>query len=325
MIIDFDDACWSQQDEQWNRDLIGLLVLLNMHDQHAIRADPDLMLGWCSHALPLYVDYFKTRMASAQFRANALVVRVLPSGAGQVSTPPPWALTAVAASALVKRPLRLVLENDHSDKLFVEATIQPFKQWCSREWIEPDLGGGAAMEKDIADAAADIAAQWRTFFLFDSDRLHQSELAPGWTPPSGDGCQGYNFERKCAALPASRWHRLNRRSIENYLPQSVLIAKCAATAAALFSPSVGQMANFYNVKKGLAGDGVAPLDPKKAIRAARSQGFWSALAPAEVAALTVGFGPKVSEEFNNVPPNHPWPADVLAEMATLASALQDAI
>ncbi|MCV2419090.1 hypothetical protein [Paucibacter sp. DJ2R-2] len=325
MIVDFDDTCWSQQDESWNRSLLEFLVLLVMHEQHAVRAEPDSMIAWCSVHLRMHVEYFKIRLASSQARANAIVLRVLPSGDSGATAPPPWALTATAAGALVKRPLRLVLENGNSDRAFVESTIPSFTQWCDREWIDPDHGGGSEMQKDISETAMNVAAQWRTFYLFDSDRLHHSELASGWTPPNGDGCQGYKFERSCEALPRSRWHMLRRRSIENYLPPSVLSSVNVTTATVLFSSEVGQMAHFYNFKRGLAGDGVMPSDPKKVVRAGRSQGFWSQLSPPAVAALSQGFGEKISEKFNNVPVNHPWPNDVLLEMDALMGALQDAI
>lgn len=181
------------------------------------------------------------------------------------------------------------------------------------------------MEKDIAATASDVAAQWRTFYLFDSDRLHPMELAAGWAPPGGDGCQGHRFELACANLPRNRWHRLKRRSIENYLPQAVLGTVNPAATSTLFGTSVGHMAHFYNIKAGLTGDGVYPPNPKKPVRAARCQGFWTSLPQADIDALERGFGPGVSSEFGNVPANHHWPADVIAEAGDLADALQDAI
>lgn len=325
MIISFDDTCWSHQDEDWARGLIEVLVLLAMRQQHALLADPDVMLPWCRDHLNLHVDYFRTRLASAQYRTNAITINISPTGASSVTSAPPWNLTANAARDLVNVPLRLVLENDQSDQMFVASTIPSFSNWCASGWISPAMGGGSAMEKDIAVTTTHVVARWRTFYLFDSDRLHPGELITGWGPPGGDGCQGHNFEVACADLPPARWHRLRRRSIENYLPQVVLNAANPATTSTLFSTSVGAMAHFYNLKKGLAGDGVSPPDPKKSVRASRCQGFWTSLPTAEIAALESGFGPKVSSAFQNVPAHHPWPADVIAEMDDLAAALQDAI
>jgi len=325
VIIEFDDKCWTRLDEDWKRSLIELLVPLVSCEQHFIHATIDSMVAWCSENLPLYVDYFKTRLATAQHRINSLNILISPDGAATVDQNPPWSLTALAARKLVVRPLRLVFENDNSDQAFVTSVVTSFATWCQRGWIAPDMGGGAAMERDIETSAADPAARWRTFYMFDSDRLHPSELSIDWRPPNGDGCQGFRFEVACAAMPQTRWHRLNRRSIENYLPQVVLDAVDVSATSVLFGSSVGSMANHYNLKRGLAGDGVLPQDPGKVVRASRSQGFWNALPPEESSVLERGFGRDISNQFTNVPKGHGWPLDVVAEMDALAVALQDAM
>lgn len=325
MTLDFDDTCWSHSDADWLRSLLELLVLSVMHEQHFLLANPGAMLPWCTNYLHLYVDYFKTRLASAQPRAKSLKIQISPNGASAVAGMPPWHLTARAAGDLVRHPLQLVLENDMSDRRFLESTLPAFSVWQERRWITAAMGGGSEMEKKIKTTSNDVVGRWRTFYLFDSDRLHPSELNDGWQPPTGDGCQGYKFESACLNMPEGRWHRLNRRSIENYLPQSVLTAVNALATSVLFGQSVGKMAHYYNLKKGLAGDGVYPADQCKNVRASRSQGFWSSLPQSDIDALQNGFGSSISNEFNNVPAYHSWPDDVIDEMNALADALQDAI
>jgi hypothetical protein len=325
VVIDFEDTCWSSQDPEWQRGLVELLTLLANRSQHSLLATPGMMLTWCAVHLHLHVDYFKTRLASAQVRANALKIRISPTGNSQPVATPPWNLTARAAYELVNLPLRLVLENDQSDRMFVESTVSSFAHWCTEKWILPAMGGGSTMQKDIISTSADITAKWRTFYLFDSDRLHPNELSNTWTPPSGDGCQGYAFEVACANLPSTRWHRLDRRSIENYLPESTIAAKDPVAASILFDISIGNMADFYNFKLGLSGDGISPIDPKKTVRSARSQGFWHSLSATSIHALQSGFGKSIADEFQNVPENHPWPPTVIAEMNALSDALQDAM
>lgn len=325
MILDFDDTCWSHNDDDWRRSLIETLVLVKRLEQHAVLATPAEMLTWCGQHLTLFVEYFKTRLTSAQPRTNALTIRISPTGASTVNGAPPWGLTAEAASAIISRPFRLVLENNESDLGFVKSTVPRFSTWQDRGWLEPIMGGGSPMEAEINSTSADVVGRWRTFFLFDSDRLHPTELAPSWTPPGGDGCQGHKFEVACTGMPRERWHRLERRSIENYLPPSVLSPIGSATTATLFGSSVGAMARFYNMKNGLGGDGISPADPKKAVRSGRSLGFWTSLSQADVTALESGFGKNISSQFSNVPTHHPWPADVIAEMNALADALQDAM
>ncbi|KMJ52851.1 hypothetical protein ACG97_11310 [Vogesella sp. EB] len=325
MIIEFADECWKKDDDNWKRDLLRVLVILEKHEQHALLADTQMMLTWCHNNLNLYVDYFRTRLASAQSRSNALKIVVSPDGAPDVVGDPPWTISGSAVFDLVNRPLRLVLENDQSDRKFVESTVSSFSGWCQKGWIVPAMGGGSTMEKDIAGSSIDTVARWRTFYLFDSDRLHPKELDVDWRPPGGDGCQGYQFETACKMLPDQRWHRLNRRSIENYLPSTVLNAVNQTATSALFDTSVGTMAHFYNLKKGLAGDGVSPQDSNKVVRASRSDGFWTSLPQALITALENGFGSKIADEFMNISSSHLWPSDVITEMNALADALQDAM
>lgn len=325
MILDFDDSCWTHANADWQRSLIELLMLVKRHESHSVLAAPGRMLPWCEEHLRLFADYFKARLTAAQPRTKALKISVSPTGAGSPGGPLPWTLSAEATAEVVNRPLRLILENDDSDRRFLASTVSSFPAWCARGWVETVMGGGAAMGATITAAGADVVARWRTFFVFDSDRLHPDEFAAGWVPPGGDGCQGHRFESHCIAIPRERWHRLERRSIENYLPASVLQPLEANLTATLFSHAVGSMAHFYNMKQGLRGDGISPPNPRKAVRAGRSKGAWTALSPADVTTLEPGFGVNVADEFGNVPANHPWPASVVAEMNVLADALQDAM
>ncbi|MFG6459887.1 hypothetical protein [Roseateles sp. BYS96W] len=325
MIVDFEDACWTTGSAEWDRSLVELLVLLVKNEQHAILADSNALLLWCARCLPTHVEYFKIRLAAAQCRANSLTVYVSVGGAAAAVGAPPWILTANAAQDIVSAPLRLFLENNKSDQMFVEATIPAFAKWRDSSWVTAVMGGGTAMQGDMKLAANDDVARWRTFFLFDSDRLHPDELNPGWAPPGGDRCQGHQFESLCAGLPANRWHRLSRRSIENYLPQAVLVPLNQQLAITLSSPSVGNMVKHFNFKEGLAGDGVSPPRATHAVRASRSKGFWLALTAAEVATLQNGFGSNVSNEFSNIPANYSWSHDVVSEAASLSDALQDAL
>jgi hypothetical protein len=325
VILNFADTCWTHPGADWQRSLIELLVLVKRHESHSVLAAPKAMLPWCEERLGLFTEYFRVRLAAAQPRTNALEIMVSPTGVASPAGAPPWTLHAEAVTDLISKPLRLVLENDESDRRFLESTITSFSSWCSRGWVEPVMGGGSPMGGKIKAAGTDVVAMWRTFFVFDSDRLHPSELAAGWAPPGRDSCQGHQFETACAAIPRERWHRLERRSIENYLPASVLQPLDATLVSALFSPAVGSMAHFYNMKHGLRGDGVSPVNPNKVARAGRSRGVWMALPAAYVAALEPGFGADVADEFGNVPTNHSWPSTVAAEMGLLADALQDAM
>ncbi|MBK9646173.1 MAG: hypothetical protein IPO67_13650 [Deltaproteobacteria bacterium] len=174
------------------------------------------------------------------------------------------------------------MENDLSDRRFVAASIPAFQTWESSEWIEAVNGGGSHLLNIIDHVKQRPDSRWRTFFLFDSDRLHPDELSADWRLPGGDRCQGFEFERRCAEIPAAmpktRWHRLNRRSIENYLPNTLLQNVDLSAAQALASGEVGEMAKFYNMKHGPKVTPIASKDgTTNVIRRGRSKGEWERL------------------------------------------------
>lgn len=321
------DTCWNHHDSSWIHALCDLLVALGRRTHHPIAGDADRMERWCQSKIPAYVEIVRARLLGSTLRSNALQITIAPDGASAIAGSPPWTLTAGAALPLVEKPLCVFLENDESDLMFMQAMNIGIDGLIHSSAIEISHGGGSTMQAKIARAGANLQAQWRSFFIFDSDRLHPTELNPSWVPPRGDGCQGHIFETACAVsnVPQSRWHMLRRRSIENYLPLAVLSARDAACAAVLSSPSVGCMLYYYNMKKGLDGDGVWPLNPSKQVRASRSCGAWSALSTADRDGLQSGFGSNVAEEFRNVGSTHRWESDILAEADVLLAALYDAL
>lgn len=327
MNIVIADAAWDVDDSSWETQLGSLLIELLQHPSHSVDADAGLLLKWCDRRIPLYVEELRALLLRSNPRANACEFTVQPDGSAQLVGSPPWRLTAAAAFPLVRQPLRLFLENDDADWSFLCSVVTSIASLKARAALEVMHGGGSDLLRKIADAGADHMKRWRSFFMFDSDRLHPDELAEGWTAPSGDGCEGYQFQVACteADIPRSRWHMLRRRSIENYLPESVLSQEKPDCASVLFSTRVGEMRHYYNVKKGLKHDGIWPPDPKKTVRASRSLSRWDALSPEDKNFLQAGFGPTVADRFKTLPRAQRWDADILAEGEAIASALLDAI
>jgi len=325
LIIEFEDTCWTTSNAQWTQSLVELLAMLARRQQHALLANPSPMLTWCAANLPSHASYFATRLASAVARQNATALCISPSGNTKIINDPIWKLTANAAFDVINQPLRVVLENNDSDKMFLDATLPKFKLWCDEGYISADMGGGSAMGSNIEATCADFLRKWRTFYLFDSDRLHPLELVPGWKPPKRDGCQGFVFQTKCSHMPPGRWHMLSRRSIENYLPESVLLHRNLATTTELFKPAIGVMLNHYNFKNGLQGDGIHPFNPDQRVRTSRSNGFWTSLTPIAMDNLQKGFGNDVAKEFMNVPASYSWSPAINNELDILSDAIQDAM
>lgn len=336
MNIYFEDSCWEATQDAH---LLRLLTTLERRDQHGIFADVTRLSHWCQQQMPGYVELLQLRIAKNVPRTNAIKLYICPTGAAQITQDPPWTLNAEAALPLIDQGLKLFLENNESDWRFLCALHPEIYKWKVKGWIDVQMGGGSAMKTTIEHTSQAIDLKWRHFFMFDSDRLHPDELDLSWTVPSGDGCQGFQFERACAHIPQRHWHRLNRRSIENYLPFPLLRTSKATCATALENPAVKNfvlkraegapvqwdMSKFYNMKKGLNGDGIHPPNSNKAKRAARSQAFWSNLSPSLKNDLENGFSDNIAEEFKNIPPNFAWPNDISDEIETFISLLQDAL
>ena len=327
MNIVISDAAWFVEERNWETQLGTLLIELLQHPSHSVDADAGVMIKWCEGRIPLYAEELRALLLRSNPRANACEVTVHPDGSALLAGPPPWCLTASAALPLIRQPLRLFLENDDADWSFLCSVATCIAGLKTRAALEVMHGGGSELKRKIVDVGADDMKKWRSFFLFDSDRLHPSELDSGWRTPSGDGCEGYQFQVACtiANIPSTRWHMLRRRSIENYLPQRVLEIEKPDCASVLFSANIGEMLYFYNMKDGLEGDGIWPPNPRKPVRSRRSQSRWDALSADEKNSLRAGFGKNIADKFKSLPKNQSWDAEILAEGVVIASALLDAI
>lgn len=326
MNLIFEPGCWSDENADRRRALVDLLILVHKRPVHSVQADRETLVRWCKVQLPTHVEVLEARLGAAWPRAGAVDLHICPDGADQITGEPPWTLTASAAFRVLEEPLVLVLENQEADRIFLEALLPDLRSWRDTHGVRIEHGGGSDMLRRIEEVSAHPTRRWRTFFVFDSDRLHPEELCEDWEGPQPpDVCMGWNLERACREIRAARWRRLNRRSIENYLPREPLERRMPHVAGVLFGPQVGKLAHFYNMKRGLRGDGVHPPDPGRPQRAARSRGCWSALSQEDRDALNNGFGDKVAVAFNELPVDQRWPEDVLAEIAALSDQLQDAI
>lgn len=124
------------------------------------------------------------------------------------------------AEILLVRSLRLKLENEISDWSFLQRTLPPmwknrWSQAVKHRWIEEEQGGGITEIGRIVSKkiAHDRIRGLRLWAMFDSDASKAGEL-PQATRRTRDACeeQGVPF------------HMLERRKIENYLPEGVMRA-----------------------------------------------------------------------------------------------------
>jgi hypothetical protein len=114
-------------------------------------------------------------------------------------------------------PLLLVLEDRQAGKHFLRCVLPhprrgELRAALERGWIRAEHGGGLGTMKNYVESLQDEPSErMRVWVLFDSDAQQPAQ-------PSRDS---EALRKSCIAAPLSH-HQLQRRSIENYLPQEAL-------------------------------------------------------------------------------------------------------
>lgn len=125
-----------------------------------------------------------------------------------------------AERILLNRPLRLKIEDERSDWHFLRRVVPATwrKTWnraVKRLWIEPEHGGGqGSMHKVIEDELPnDPVRRLRTWAMFDSDATAAGQPASS-AQHTCEVCER-------VGVP---YHMLERREIENYIPERAMRA-----------------------------------------------------------------------------------------------------
>ncbi|MBF0178951.1 MAG: hypothetical protein HQM03_02865 [Magnetococcales bacterium] len=178
---------------------------------------------------------------------------------------PRHGLSLDQALHLLNEPLGVMVENADNDWAFLLGILptEIRKKVIDAEekgWLICLHGGGSTLERQLEKRAKNPNKRWRTFVLFDSDRLHPDELQPEWQPPNRQTCQAYWIEQQLAISYPGQYWRLNRRSIESYMPHDRLQRASRqnqnihADAADAFRRLSRDGQRHFNIKKGFAGD-----------------------------------------------------------------------
>lgn len=206
-------------------------------------------------------------------------------------------LSLADAAVYLGQPFRAVLEDWRSDRAFLNAVARPEFRKALNDLerlggLTFENGGGISnqalkLRTDAQGGAREVSRIWA---MFDSDAL-----SPGM--PSG---QAAYAEQVCAnsGIP---FHRLERRSIENYLPREELrgwafskprgIAERRRVFEAFLELSDVQRHHF-NFKAGFQGD-VRRAD------LANVGSLYDGLTAPVRAALETGFGEHIAETFQS--------------------------
>lgn len=202
-------------------------------------------------------------------------VRVAPATAPDWEAEPP-VLPLPVAESLLRRPLRLVLENHRNDRAFLETVaLKPWRNELRKAFaddlVEPVHGGGLPeMKARVEDLAALPSERLLHWFLFDSDAREPDR-------PSADS----EALREACDTHAVQYHQLRRRASENYLPPKALFAwayrvsrgqhRSRREKAEAFAKMEPVQRHHFNMKKGFRGDqargipdlfGTWPLEPE---------------------------------------------------------------
>jgi hypothetical protein len=160
------------------------------------------------------------------------------------------------ALGLLRKPLRLLVENRQNDGAFLRRVIpEPWRRKLLRSmdngWVEIAHGGGSDMRSQISASTQEEAL--RLWALFDSDARE-----PGRPSPASEELRGVCLEKQ---VPH---HRLQRRAIENYLPVKALEAwvhisrgsmrTSRRKAVAAFASMPAAHRHHYNMKGGFERD-----------------------------------------------------------------------
>lgn len=163
------------------------------------------------------------------------------------------------AYRLLHSPLKIVLENRNNDWAFLETiALEPWRQRLqeAREIgaIELVHGGGLPeIKKRVASLEAAPGERLRSWVLFDSDALEPKR-------PSKDS----EALREACEDTGCRYHQLNRRASENYLPPKALLSWAGSLKgpqrtktrkkAEAFADMEPKQRHHYNMKHGFDGD-----------------------------------------------------------------------
>jgi hypothetical protein len=134
---------------------------------------------------------------------------------------------------LLHRSLRLKLENESNDWHFLRRNVPPRrrKRWkhaIENKWIEPEQGGGISEIRRLLtrEIATDTLRRLRLWVMFDSDG----------TRPGDVHDEARRTRAACEELRVP-YHMLERRMIENYVPEHALCAWATSVQAAAVQAS----------------------------------------------------------------------------------------
>ncbi|NRR29029.1 hypothetical protein HSX11_02420 [Oxalobacteraceae bacterium] len=221
---------------------------------------------------------------------------------------------------VLNEKLAILLENSTHDWHFLLGIMSPMdrkliKDYVALGWAEPMHGGGDTLGKLLDDRIDVPWASFRTFVLFDSDRLHPNEFHVDWTTARHNrrpaSCHAYEWEKKTKQHIPLRYWMLQRRYIESYMPKNELKIgkekKATDDAVDAFFAMSQAERWYYNMKEGFAKD--AKRDDSE-----RSQDLYNNVLEAQRVILNDGFGNTLARHYlTSIEKSFDWDPEARAE------------
>lgn len=284
------------------------LLALACEGRHAVFVDPPTSLtAWlatidAASRLAYTTAIELCARQATTFPTDAATIHVIQSGAA-IWADPIATLNLDDALEVLRESLGVFVENSANDWHFLCKIMRPserkrIQNAAKNGWVSALHGGGHTLLAQVESRTQNPAKALRTFVLFDSDRLHPDECAPGWTPVRPGqrqaACQAFEWEQVFQRQLAQRYWMLKRRFIESYMPLSEIDAASSdrvhADAVEAFTriPKTGRW--YFNMKDGFAGD-------ENRHDKERCRDLFAQTSPQDRIALKNGFGSKLAHHY----------------------------
>lgn len=269
---------------------------------------------------PIYRELLlQSVRAASTFPSGRATIRVDVVASSSWDLPIPTVTLDDALKALTEK-LAILVENSTNDWNFLKGIMSPMdrkliQEYVALGWAEAMHGGGDTLGKLLDERIKVPWACFRTFVVFDSDRLHPDEFEIDWTTArpgrNPSSCHAYGWEEKTKRYMPHRYWMLQRRYIESYMPKSELKIgkekKSTDEAVEAFF-AMDQAARWYfNMKEGFAKD--AGRDDSE-----RSRDLYTHVGDAQRLILNQGFGNTLARHYSaSIERDFDWDPEARAE------------
>jgi hypothetical protein len=240
-----------------------------------------------------------------------ILVQAIPTSKWDETVPK---LTLPDAVALLNERFAILLEDEANDWAFLKGILEPeeralLSEYEQARWLEVLHGGGTKLLPILKKRLRSPHLALRTFVMFDSDRMHEDELAPDWQPQVGkNDCHALKYEAALNEKYPHHYWRVERRFIESYMPLPELenwaTAKGKENAFQSFACLSEQQRWYYNMKSGFAGD--------NSTAKIRQKGLYAGVTGVQRSHLEKGFDKHLANHYATANQDAPWAWDQAA-------------